>query len=121
MAIHNVFGKQGEALAVQYLVDHQYHILHTNWRFGKLEADIVAQKNDIVIFVEVKTRASIEYGEPELFVDEKKQKNYIRLANHYMIQFKRHEEARFDIISVVLNPAEGVKITHFENAFTFLG
>lgn len=120
MAIHNITGKEGEELARRYLEANDYLILETNWRIGHLEADIIAYKDNRIVFVEVKTRSSDIYGSPEEFVDYKKRKAYISLANAYIIQKKRMEEARFDIISVLMKNGKP-QISHIINAFTTVG
>ncbi len=120
MAQHNDKGKDGEILARRYLEQADYEILDINWRYGHLEADIIAYHDQHIVFIEVKTRQSDDFGEPESFVDEKKRRAYIRLANAYITQNNRDEEARFDIVSVVSNDG-GVTIKHIENAFTTVG
>lgn len=116
MAQHNDFGKLGEQLAQQHLVDQGFAIMETNYRVGKLEADIIAYREGLLVFVEVKTRQTTNFGNPEVFVDSRKQRAYIRLANHFVLERNRDEEVRFDIITVVVN-ATGCKINHIENAF----
>jgi len=116
MAKHNDLGERGEALARNYLDQQGYLILDTNWRIGHYEVDIIATKDDRIVFIEVKTRTSVEYGEPEAFVDLKKRWSYIRIANAYIQQKNRVEEARFDIISVVISKEETV-INHLVDAF----
>lgn len=120
MAEHNNLGALGETIARQYLEKNDYLILETNWRVGKLEADIIAYKDDCIVFIEVKTRTSDCYGDPENFVDRKKQKAYIRLANAYILRNNRTEEARFDIISIIINGSEP-QVKHIVGAFTTIG
>ena len=117
MAEHNDLGKVGEHLALEYLEKEGYAILETNWRYGKNEVDIIAYLEGIIVFVEVKTRTSTDYGNPEDAVDIKKQRIYIRMANHYVIKQNRSEEVRFDIISIVFNNLSDVQLTHIPNAF----
>ena len=117
MAEHNDTGMQGEALARRHLEEQGFAIMETNWRRGKYEVDIIAYREGLIVFAEVKTRNSTDYGNPEEFVDRKKQKAYIRLADAYVTKHRREEEVRFDIISVVMGP-EGYRIEHMENAFT---
>ncbi len=116
MAEHNELGKAGEDLVAAYLVEKGYHILHRNWRFAKDELDIVAETDQYLVFVEVKTRSNIIWGEPDEAVTKKKQKYLIRAANAYIIENNCTKEARFDIISVLL-PPHSVNINHIENAF----
>lgn len=109
-------GKEGEQLAREYLIKNGYAILETNWRRGKNEADIIAYMEGVIVFVEVKTRSSVEHGQPEEFVDRYKQRAYIHLANSYVIEQQRDEEVRFDIIAIEMAGTE-IKINHIENAF----
>lgn len=109
-------GKNGENIAAGYLKDKGYEILATNWRFGKMEIDIIARNKDFIVFVEVKTRHSTSYGEPEMAVTRDKQRFLVRAADAY-IQIKKIQlEARFDIVAVVFS-SSGTKINHIENAF----
>ncbi|MBR1793119.1 MAG: YraN family protein [Bacteroidales bacterium] len=116
MAQHNDTGKMGEEIAQQYLTEHGYALMECNWRRGKYEVDIVAYKDGVIIFVEVKTRSSVDYGNPEAFVDKRKQRAYVQLANTYVLEKRRDEEVRFDIIAVTLT-THGPNVEHFENAF----
>lgn len=120
MAVHNEMGKIGEQMARRHMEQLGFEILETNWRVGHLEADIIAQKDGMIVFVEVKTRANEVFGEPEDFVDRRKQRAYIRLADTYVQQHNLLEEVRFDIISVVIN-ASGCQINHLPNAYTTIG
>ena len=109
-------GEKGEQMAADYLRSKGYQILETNWRMGHLEVDIIAIGANMLVFVEVKTRATNAFGEPEVFVDLAKQRHLIRAANIYIGKNGIDKEVRFDIISVILN--EGVKsIKHIEDAF----
>ncbi len=107
-------GEEGENLAKKYLNDNGYKILETNWRFRKYEIDIIAQINDTIVFVEVKARKDNTFGEPEIFVDKKKQNFMIASAQHYMQENKLDLEARFDIIAIVNN---NTTVKHLEEAF----
>lgn len=104
MAVHNEMGKLGERLAQQYLVEHGYQIIETNWRLDKLEADIIALHEGFIVLVEVKTRRSDQFGRPEDFVNDKKMKSCVRLLNAYIRMKGRKEEGRIDVVSVVINP-----------------
>ena len=116
MAEHNDIGKKGEELAQKYLSENGYTIRDTNWYYGKEELDIIAEKNMQIIIVEVKTRTSNYFGEPFVAVNRKKQQSLVRAADHYLRKFKLENEARFDVISVLIN-AYGHKLTHLEDAF----
>jgi putative endonuclease len=81
MAEHNDLGKQGEALAVEFLQKNGYTILETNWTFQKAEVDIIARKNNVLAVVEVKTRSSIDFGLPQDFVNPKKIQLLVKAIN----------------------------------------
>ena len=117
MAWNNDIGKVGEEIAKKHLEDNGYVILDTNWRMGKLEADIIAYKEGFIVFVEVKTRSSRQFGDPQEFVDYKKQRAYINLANTYVLTKSRSEEVRFDIMAIEVS-STGYRINHIENAFS---
>ena len=117
MATHNDLGNEGEELAVGHLVQNGWKILERNWRFGREELDIIAQKDDVLSIVEVKTRFSNFLGEPYEAVSKSKQKSIIRAANHFVEKNDLDLEVQFDIISIVLNKNQQ-KITHIEEAFS---
>jgi putative endonuclease len=97
----HILGVEGEKIAKKHLLEKGYIILQENWRFKKYEVDIIAKKNDQIIFVEVKTRSSAEFGDPELFVTKQKQRFLIAAANEYLVSNNIDLECRFDIISVL--------------------
>ncbi len=116
MADHNELGKQGEEIAQQYLAEKGYKILQCNWRFGSDEIDIIAKKDNMLIIVEVKTRQTNFFGEPEEAVTKTKQKFLIRATEVYIQQKNIDLETRFDIVSVVISNGQ-VMINHIEEAF----
>lgn len=116
MAEHHKTGQKGEAIALNYLREKGYEILAVNWRQGHLEIDIVAKKDGLLIFVEVKTRHSTQWGEPETFVDKKKQRFIAQAANEYILQTDYFGEVRFDIFGILMTPG-GHQISHVEDAF----
>lgn len=117
MAEHNELGKFGEALATEFLIRAGYTILERNYTFDKAEIDIIAQREeDIVVIVEVKTRNSAYFGDPQSFVSPGKIKLLVKAANEYMIENSLDTEVRFDIIAVLKNKTTE-QLEHFENAF----
>lgn len=106
MAKHLDTGKYGEQLAIDYLIKSGYTILAINWRYRYWEVDAIAKEGPILVFVEVKCRGNNRYGEPEEFVDVKKQKNLIQAAEAYLEQVQHVGEIRFDIVSVSLDTKE---------------
>ena len=65
MASHNQLGKKGEQLAVDFLIENGYDIVERNYRFNKAEVDIIAQKKDVLAIIEVKTRSTTDFGNPQ--------------------------------------------------------
>lgn len=116
MSDHIDIGKTGETIAANFLIDKDYYILERNFRNRTGEIDIIALKGDTLIFIEVKTRTSINYGYAYEAVNKKKQKKIIKTAFYY-IKFNRMKgyQLRFDIIEVYLGKTN--KINHIENAF----
>lgn len=116
MADHNEFGKLGEELAVNYLTGKGYKILERNWYNIHKEIDIIARDGKFLVIVEVKTRQTDEYGDPDIAVTKKKQRLLIAAANSYILYKGLDTETRFDIISIVFKDGEPV-IEHIEDAF----
>lgn len=116
MAYHNDLGKIGEDLATEFLLWKGFTILERNFRFNKAEIDIIAGKDNQIIVVEVKTRNSAFFGDPQDFVSKGKIKLLVKAANEYIISNNLDKEVRFDIIAV-LKSKDLEKIEHFENAF----
>ena len=116
MATHNDFGKQGEELAAQYLIGKGYEILERNWRNIHKEIDIIAKDGDFLVIVEVKTRQTDEYGNPDIAVTKKKQRMLISAANAYVFQNRLNINTRFDIISIIFKNGKPI-IEHIEDAF----
>ena len=118
MAAHNDLGAIGEEKSAEYLVSKGYVIRQRNWRSGKYELDIVAEKDDVLVIVEVKTRKSGSLTSPQDSVDKNKMKNTIYAANSYITRFNINKSTRFDIISVWIDVAGNMeKLEHLEDAF----
>jgi len=116
MADHNDLGKLGEELAVEFLQKNGYEILETNWTFQKAEIDIIAQKENILAVVEVKTRSSLDFGLPQDFVKPNKIQLLVKAVNEYVISNNLDIEVRFDIIAVH-KEGESFAIEHLIDAF----
>ena len=116
MARHNELGKKGEQLAVDFLLENKYAIIERNYRFEKAEVDIIAQKDNILAIVEVKTRSTSDFGNPQDFVKPKQIKNLVKAVHAYVTETDLDVEVRFDIIALV-KEGKGFKIEHLENAF----
>jgi len=100
MARHNELGKNGEALAAAYLTQHGYAILHCNWRYSHYEIDIIALKENVLHFVEVKSRASKNFGLPEEAVTKKKFQSLLQAADEFLFQHPEYRHVQYDILSI---------------------
>ncbi|WP_233882980.1 YraN family protein [Tenacibaculum piscium] len=118
MAQHNELGEKGEQLAIEYLEKNGYKILEKNYRYKKAEVDIIAEKEAVLVVVEVKTRSSTYFGNPQDFVNPKKIKLLVYAMNHYVHQKNIDLEIRFDIIGI-LQTNNTFKIEHIEDAFLY--
>jgi putative endonuclease len=119
LADHIQLGKIGESIALDFLIKSGYDILETNWSIGKAEVDIIARYEDILIFIEVKTRGSNQHGSPEEKVTSKKQRMISSAASKYMELIDYDWEVRFDIITVVYKNQNDFNLEHFKDAFYF--
>ncbi len=113
-------GSKGEQLAASYLIEKGFVLLDTNWRFHHLELDIVALKDDFLVVIEVKSRTSLDSGEPHEWVSRKKQLHLIHATNAYLLYHQLQYEIRFDIVAILLT-SEGPVFSHFEDAFSAIG
>jgi putative endonuclease len=116
VAEHNELGKKGEELAVEYLRENGYEILDRNWIFQKAEIDIIAQKDNFLAVIEVKTRSSLDFGLPQEFVKPKKIQLLIKAVNAYINDREIDFEIRFDIIAIYKN-GETFAVEHITDAF----
>jgi len=117
MAQHIKTGNAGEQAATYYLEQQGYAILERNYRFKKAEIDIIAQKEKILLFVEVKTRRAQKFGYPEESVTAKKEALFLLAAEEYIFQTNWLYDVRFDIISITLNSEKDYQLHHIEDAF----
>jgi putative endonuclease len=110
-------GKKGEDIAVAYLKSKGYQILERNYRCPFGEVDIVAKDRNTIVFVEVKSRRSDRFGDPQLAVGQDKQKKLSKISLNYLQQMRiPSENARFDVVAVKMYP-EGTKVELIRNAF----
>lgn len=111
-------GKQGEIKAKNYLKRRGYQILECNYRTKAGEIDLIAKEKDCLVFVEVKTRTTEEYGTPAEAVSFYKQQHMVKSAQYYLARHGGECECRFDVIEVRM-PARGLlkiaKINHLKN------
>jgi putative endonuclease len=116
MAQHNELGKKGEQLAVNFLSKNGYEIIERNYRFDKAEVDIIAKKKEILAIIEVKTRSSIDFGNPQDFVKPKQIQRLVKAVDEYVTVNGLDVEVRFDIIAIV-KKGRLFDIEHLQDAF----
>jgi len=116
LAQHNELGKEGEQIAVDFLIQKGYEIKERNWRFKKAEIDIIAQRENVLVAVEVKTRSTDDFGDPQDFLKPKQKKQLVSAMDEYVTSKDLNVEVRFDVIGIIKNKIE-IKIEHFEDAF----
>lgn len=106
-------GNSGEQQAAEFLTSKGYAIVAMNYRHKRGEIDLIIKKNELLVFVEVKTRNNTQYGTPEQFVSKGQQDLIVETANAYISEFNWHGPIRFDIVAII----PGKEIRHFEDAF----
>ena len=113
-----VTGDRGENIAADYLVNEKFEIIKRNYRYGHGEIDIVAKDNDVLVFIEVKTRKNLEFGPPELAVTKNKQSQIRRIAQAYLVENEISDiDCRIDVVAILLKKNLPPKINHIKNAF----
>ncbi|MCO4293018.1 YraN family protein [Solitalea sp. MAHUQ-68] len=118
MAHHNELGKKGEQIALEHLKNNGFEIIANNWRYQHAEIDLIAQKKNELIFIEVKTRTGNFFGHPEEFVTNQKEKLFAMAADEFIYRKGHNGECRFDIISITFNKeGDSYQVHHIEDAF----
>ncbi len=116
MASQHEYGKKGEELAADMLRNKGYAILATNYRYERAEVDIIARKGATLVAVEVKLRSSIDFGNPQDFVNKKKIQLLVKAVHQYVESHDLDVDVRFDIVAIV-KQNNTFDITHLEDAF----
>ncbi|TAK61838.1 MAG: YraN family protein [Bacteroidetes bacterium] len=110
-------GSQGERIAVDFLEKKGYRVLQQNYRYERGEIDIIANDGDILVFIEVKTRRTTQFGEPIEAVTESKQKQIRKVADGYLFEHEVEDtKCRFDVVSILLTNGNP-EIEHYIDAF----
>lgn len=111
-------GQQGEELAAQHLAQLGYRIVERNFRVRWGEIDIVAEDKGVLVFVEVKTRTGLGFGNPAEAVTLRKRQQISRAALAYLSQQRKFDvPARFDVVTILLGKGEPPRIEVIANAF----
>ncbi len=114
----NEFGKEGEQIAVDFLINKGYTIKYRNYRYLKSEIDIIAQKDDVLAIIEVRSRSTSFIENIAETITKKKISLLVLGADHYVTENNLDVEVRFDVITILKNP-KVLEIEHLENAFYY--
>lgn len=110
-------GSQAEQIAQEYLRRKGYRIVDSNWQYGHLELDIIAEDGDELVIVEVKSRYGSGFTHPIEAISEKKMQQVIQAADAWIMQADWDKDARFDLITVVFTGPDEFELEHYEEAF----
>lgn len=112
------FGRWGEAIAAEYLKSKGYLIIASHFQFHHTEIDLIARDGDYLVFIEVKTRSSDDFGSPEEAITERKKAHLRRAAEGYLyLNNLGQVDCRFDVISLSFDDRGRAEIEHLVNAF----
>jgi putative endonuclease len=117
MAYHNHTGLLGERMAKEYLLKKGFIILHQNWRHGHWEVDVIAALNNILHFIEVKTRRTQKFGYPENDVSKKKIENLINASEEFLLLNPGWKLIQFDVLSITILKNKPVEFFFIEDVY----
>lgn len=117
MAQHIETGKKGEQLAAIWLQQQGYTILHSNWRYLQFELDVIATRDNILHFIEVKTRTSLDFGMPEEGVTRLKIRHLIRAGAAYQYQYPGWKRVQYNILSILLIDQQEAEYFFIEDVY----
>jgi putative endonuclease len=119
MIPHIEKGKSGEQLAIEYLTDKKFRIICSNWRFSRYEIDIIAEKDNVIHFIEVKTRHGNSFGFPEESVGRKKFKNMQKAAAAFLSRFSKEVRIQFDIVAITRIAGKKIEYFFMEDVYIY--
>jgi putative endonuclease len=114
---HHDTGKKGEEMAVAYLQQQRFAILHRNWRYARIEIDVIASRDNVLHIIEVKTRCNLLFGHPEESVSKKKINSMLQGARAFMYQNPQWREVQFNILSITMLPGQPVEYFFIEDVY----
>ena len=115
MRRHLETGKEGELLAARWLINNGYEVLYLNWRHSHYEIDVIATRNKVLHFIEVKTRTNIQFGHPEESVSKKKFSHLMTAAEEFMFRYPRWQRVQYDILSITMLRNETISFDLIED------
>ncbi len=115
-------GSEGEQYAKHWLELQDYRIVAQNWRIRTAEIDLIAEKGDTLVFIEVKTLPHTELTDLDLIINKRKQSNICKAAKHFLQEYRKYNGMyiRFDVLVLPFDPCRGnahIEPIHLENAF----
>jgi len=123
MRAKDAVGRYGERIAAQHLIDSGLHLIATNWRCAEGEIDIIARDGDVLVFCEVKTRSSLDYGDPAEAVNRVKAARIRTVALRWLAEQRQlggpayWPDLRFDVVSIVRSARGAATVRHLRAAF----
>ncbi|MGV3658130.1 MAG: YraN family protein [Chitinophagaceae bacterium] len=117
MARHQTWGKKGEEGAAAYLLQKGFEILHRNWRHSYYEIDIIALKNGVLHFVELKLRTSKKFGLPEEAVNKRKFRRLLNAADEFLHRHPQYRHLQYDIVAISIHPNGVADYFFIEDAY----
>jgi putative endonuclease len=106
VAKHRQLGTTGELLAVSWLEEKGFVVQERNWRYSYYEVDIIAVKDQVLHFIEIKTRSNTKFGEPEESVSKKKIHNLLTAGEAYQYQNPQWKRVQYDVLSIMILPGK---------------
>src|SRR5687767_10638406 len=117
MVHHLETGRSGESLAADYLQRNGFHILHRNWKYSYYEIDIIAVQDNLLHFIEIKTRNGNRFGYPEESVSTKKIRNMMNAADGFLMEFPNYSRIQYDVLSISLRGEETPEYFFIEDVY----
>ena len=117
MAQHIETGRTGESLASEWLVRHGFTIIVRNWRHHRYEVDIIAGRTSILHFIEVKTRRSLTFGNPEESVSRKKLDHVMQGSAGWLHLWPAYRRVQYDVLAITLQQNTAPEIVLFEDVY----
>lgn len=117
MRQHIDLGKKGEELAAQWLAARGFVILQRNWRHGRYEVDIIASQAGVLRIIEVKSRRSTSYGQPEESVSRRKFQHIMQGAAGWLLQYPGHRRLQYDVLAITLRKDSEPEFALFEDVY----
>jgi putative endonuclease len=117
MAAHHEFGKAGEQMAAEWLVQQDFQLIFRNWKSGRYEIDIIACREGILHFIEVKTRHSNLFGNPEDWVDRKKGRHLMSAGEAFQLKYPDWIQVQYDILSILITEDDKRDIFFIEDVY----